>query len=155
MKCLHQKPHPSCHRSFVPYSQCSKITSLQDIRPINIRHPCPRTPMLCQCIKQDVFIPISASVTLYLPQLRKSTSSSSSEFPEAFHPQRGYLNPLQTWHAFTPPPIYKIVALPNNQRPLRQRSPCILRPCGFLRGGSVCSRVPRRDLTTRTRYSGT
>lgn len=61
------------------------------------------------------------------------TSSSTSEFSKPLYPKRWHLHQIQARNALCPPPLDKVIALPNYEGPLRQCSTSVLGSCDSLR----------------------
>jgi len=89
---------------------------------------------------------------------RPSSNSISTTIlpkpPKPFNPQSRNLNPLQPRHALRLPPLNKIITLPYNQRPFRQRSPRILSPLPPLHATIPRLRIPSSNLLAYTRHRG-
>lgn len=136
------KPIPS-HCDPSQTSLCSRTLVPVDQQSISVlRSPSNPTPMLCNVKTHNTTphprhpmehhpsshirpsknkaSPIKYPITTPSPSLPKP--------PKPLDPQRRHLNPPQIRHALTPPPLTEIVTLRNNQKPLRQRPPTILRP---------------------------
>jgi hypothetical protein len=111
-----------------------------------------RTPMLCFHIAKQWFYVSTTSLQNAVFSKPLDMRHCSMLPPKSLHSQRRNFNPFQSGHTLCLPPLDKVIAFPNNQCPLSQRSPCILRARNSLSPLSSIRWVLQQHFATDSRH---